>query len=125
MYRAKTFLFVCAGLLCLAIAYHLGARSAGAQAPSGVECVNVDGGRGFAVIGGYSYMVDDTGVSRIPVPVPGRAVACLFQTALLDNGQVWTYAEGEGWTLRGTLPFGSPVPAARPSWGQVKAKYTK
>ena len=29
---AKRFFYVCAGLLCLALAYHLGARNAGAQA---------------------------------------------------------------------------------------------
>jgi tRNA 2-thiouridine synthesizing protein D len=32
MHKARTFFFVCAGLLCLALAYHLGARSAVAQA---------------------------------------------------------------------------------------------
>jgi len=30
---AKRFFYVCAGILCLALAYHLGARSATAQAP--------------------------------------------------------------------------------------------
>ena len=30
---AKRFFFICAGLLCLALAYHLGATSATAQAP--------------------------------------------------------------------------------------------
>lgn len=29
---AKRFLFICAGLLCLALSYHLGAKAAGAQA---------------------------------------------------------------------------------------------
>lgn len=32
--RTKAFFYVCAGLLCLALAYHLGAQSAGAQSPS-------------------------------------------------------------------------------------------
>ena len=30
---AKRFFYVCAGLLCLTVAYHLGARNAGAQLP--------------------------------------------------------------------------------------------
>jgi hypothetical protein len=33
MVKARTFFFVCAGLLCLALSYHLGARNAAAQAP--------------------------------------------------------------------------------------------
>ena len=32
MHKARAFFFVCAGLLCLGVAYHVGARSAGAQA---------------------------------------------------------------------------------------------
>jgi hypothetical protein len=32
MHKARAFFFVCAGILCLMVAYHLGARSAGAQA---------------------------------------------------------------------------------------------
>jgi len=32
---AKRFFFICAGILCLAFAYHLGARSASAQAGTG------------------------------------------------------------------------------------------
>jgi hypothetical protein len=64
-------------------------------------------------------------VSRIPVPVPGRAVACLFETVLLDNGQLRRYTEGEGWTLYGTLPFDLATPAQGISIGQLKAKYAK
>jgi len=33
MHRAKTFFYVSAGIFLLALSYHLGARSAGAQAP--------------------------------------------------------------------------------------------
>jgi hypothetical protein len=33
MHRARAFFLVCAGIFLLALAYHLGARSAGAQAP--------------------------------------------------------------------------------------------
>src|SRR5690242_20130166 len=34
MHRARTFFYVCAGIFLLALSYHLGARSAGAQAPT-------------------------------------------------------------------------------------------
>jgi hypothetical protein len=33
MHKARAFFFVCAGLLCLALAYHLGATNVRAQAP--------------------------------------------------------------------------------------------
>lgn len=33
MHRARAFFYVCAGVFLLALSYHLGARSAGAQAP--------------------------------------------------------------------------------------------
>ena len=34
---AKRFFYVCAGLLCLALAYHLGARTASARSPVSVR----------------------------------------------------------------------------------------
>ena len=34
---AKRFMYVCAGLLMLALSYHLGARSAGAQAGATID----------------------------------------------------------------------------------------
>jgi hypothetical protein len=71
-------------------------------------------------------MMDGSGVARrIPVPVPGRAVACLFETVLLDDGQLQVYNEAGGWTLLGTLPFGGATPAQSISVGQLKAKYAK
>ncbi len=38
---AKRFFYVCAGLLCLALSYHLGARSAVAQAGSSVTGITM------------------------------------------------------------------------------------
>jgi hypothetical protein len=125
MYKARAFFFVCAGIFLLALAYHLGARSAGAQAPGGVECIEVQGGAGFAVIDGYSYMVNGSGVvTRIPVPVPGKAVACLFEWVLIEDGRFFNYYDGV-WSLAGTLPFGGATPAQSISIGQLKAKYAK
>jgi len=124
MHKARAFFFVCAGLLCLALAYHLGARSAGAQGGgAGYDCIQFDDGVAFAVIGGYSYAAWDGGrLDCVPVPVPGRAVACRGEQVVLDNGQYWEF-QIDRWRLVNTLPFSGPTPAAQPTWGQVKAKY--
>ena len=42
MQRAKAFFFVCAGVFLLALSYHLGSTSAGAQAP-GNSAVGISG----------------------------------------------------------------------------------
>ena len=41
---AKRFFFVCAGLLCLALAYHQGARAATAQTPAPIVGFTSDAG---------------------------------------------------------------------------------
>ncbi|HEY3216222.1 MAG TPA: hypothetical protein VGK93_06980 [Candidatus Eisenbacteria bacterium] len=46
---AKRFFYVCAGLLCLALAYHLGARSATAQATK-TQIATATGGSSCLVI---------------------------------------------------------------------------
>ena len=64
MHKARAFFFVCAGILCLALAYHLGARSATAQAPAN-PVVGVAGGGThlwFAMTaGGDSYFTPNDG----------------------------------------------------------------
>ena len=53
---ARKFFFVCAGLLCLAIAFHLGATTAGAQAPSNsVVAATENGYLVFTANGDYYY----------------------------------------------------------------------
>lgn len=91
---AKRFMFVSAGLLCLAIAYHLGATSASAQ-PSGYAI-------GFAVDGDGVYAFLDSGDVYYR-PVSSKH---LISTPTL-MGNFWDGA--------------TPAPSA--SFGQVKARW--
>ena len=47
---ARKFFVVCAGLLCLAIAFHFGATTAGAQAPSNPVVSTLSGVCGYQVV---------------------------------------------------------------------------
>jgi len=133
MHRAKVFFFVSAGLLCLALAYHLGAQSAVAQ--SGVASVgeiNWNSGAMFSAVQGrtiYAVGVPNPPDNGFPVqvfpPVPGTspiiAVDAFSNGALLENGDVYIKGSG-GWTLKGNL-FGAPTPALQQTWGATKARY--
>ena len=55
---AKRFFYVCAGLLCLALAYHLGARSATAQAPGNPIAAAPATGYVFTANGDLYYSPD-------------------------------------------------------------------
>ena len=110
---AKRFFFICAGLLCLAVAYHVGATSATAK---------VSGSRLVAMadrpsIGSSAVAVDQSG--RIYLghmgqwtqsgTVPGTPVAMWSRS---NTGEVFFVLEnGELWRLdaNGTLGFDSNV----------------
>ena len=47
MHRARTFFYVCAGLLCLALAYNLGTRNATAESPDNRIVLSLGGGYDF------------------------------------------------------------------------------
>ena len=94
---AKRFFYVCAGLLCLALAYHSGARNAAAQGPGntavGISVASNGGGFVWAGItaNGDTYISDNSGYS---------------------------------WTREGNLFSGSgPTSGTQKTWGQVKLKY--
>ncbi len=99
MRKARAFFLVCAGIFLLALAYHLGARSAGAQAP------------GNPVVG----------VTAIPAGASWELVA------VTANGDAYRNTSANGflaWTPIAGVFGGGPTPAtSRPSWGQVKARY--
>jgi hypothetical protein len=124
---AKRFFYVCAGLLCLALTYHAGARNATAQAPA--ECFGIDSERGAAVVVGRMMYVRPlspfTSPPTIPQPVPGTeaVIACAPFSALLANGDVyhWT-GEPTGWTYSGSV-YPLATSAEQSSWGSVKARY--
>jgi hypothetical protein len=112
----KRFLYVCAGLLCLALRHDPAAR-ADAQSRVVVECASAGPGKErWAVIGRRLYRI----VSPVPVssrsilsstsfdhvtrdPVPGsaRIVACGSWAVVLENGEIWDCAGREGWVLAG------------------------
>ena len=102
---AKRFFYVCAGLLCLALAYHLGARSAGAQVGS--------------MVSGFSGGTDSNSHCRGTFYV------------MTDNGDVYgrTMVGGLCGSSAGTLSYignfwgGDPVPAQRESFGAMKSRY--
>ena len=96
---AKRFFYVCAGLLMLAMTYHLGARSAGAQA----------GGQVVGVAGIYA----------------ANSVSVQYVVAT-SGGDVYRRYEGGGtWTYMGNALGAGPTPATETTWGKVKADYRK
>ena len=95
MHKARSFFYVCAGLLCLALAYHLGARSATAQVGSSNPVV-------------AAFL--NNGDSR-------------QQWAYTANGDVYyTGDAGRTWIRLGNV-FSAPTPATQETWGGVKARY--
>ena len=96
MYRVKAFFYVCAGLFLLALAYHLGARSAGAQANSPVSGIAFPNGTsGFYVFtpsGDCYYRYADVGG---------------FTGDVRYLGNFWS----------------GPTPAQRETFGALKSRY--
>ena len=92
---AKRFFYVCAGLLCLALAYHLGATSATAQAP-GNPVVGVGGGGG-----------------------DNRQVF----VAVTANGDAFLYSPGNTNWQPAPNVFGAPAPGQQSTWGALKMRY--
>ena len=138
MRKARAFFFVCAGLLCLALAYHLGARSAGAQAGGGIECATVEsvangGNAAFAVINRYVYAKGFGGepwrvglYASEPIPGASRVMACGVRYVILEDGSLYAWDGVEGgsgsWRLEQQFLTGA-TPAIQQSFGQLKAKY--
>jgi hypothetical protein len=90
---ARKFFYVCAGLLCLAVSYHFGARSAQAQAP------------GNPVV---AYMP--------PCGSFGGGI-------VTANGDVYISGDCTTWSHSSNVFAGGPVSAKEASWGQLKARY--
>ena len=95
--RSRTFLHVSIGILALAAAYHIGARSAIAQAPAN------------SVVGIIPY-----------------SAGSFTAAAITANGDVYaTSISGldHGWTWKTNIFGGSPTPARQESMGSLKARY--
>jgi len=126
---AKRFFFICAGILCLALAYQLGVRNAGAQVP-GQNLVGYVGPAAseFAVVVDRVVYKAANGLPLQPLaalpPVPGSSPVLTFASdnALLANGDVYDWI-GSGWRYKGNVLGGAPTPTTEQSWGQLKARY--
>ena len=95
MYRAKVFLTVCAGVFLLALSYHLGARTATAQAPGNPVV-------GFSAFGG------------------GMIVAATANGDVYYNGgSVNTPFQRDAYNIFG----GGPTPARPETFGSLKSRY--
>ncbi len=112
----KRTLYICASVLCLSLAYHLGAVSATAQGPVRVEAASIQtiaggGLRASGVVGRKFYYVQDNGVVypyATPIPGKERIVASEPGNAsvMLENGD-WLRWDGTQWVRVGNL-VGAP-----------------
>ena len=119
MPKARTFFFVCAGIFLLALSYHLGAKSAGAQAGGSIEgasfTTSYDGLHVSFVVNhvlyasqlttaGYWWPVPAKPVTGVPIPGTVAIVATSPDAVLLANGDVYHDAYGYGGNLLGGSP---------------------
>jgi hypothetical protein len=146
MHKARAFFFVCAGIFLLALSYHLGARSAGAQAPGNpvVEVKRSSNGNLISITsngdayesvspsadGPWSFR---SNVFSGAIPAPGNPVVGIERgsdvgmISITSNGDVYQSSDDSGagpWAFRSNV-FGSATPAQAISIGQLKAKYAK
>ncbi len=142
--RARAFFYVCAGILCLAMAYHLGARSATAQSAGTMEGASFTSAQpgnyltASFVVNRVLYASAFTGSYWSPVPAQAATVGPVPGTApivataafggpsgalvLLANGDVYRGGNGS-WEYGGNLLGGAPVAGQRGTLGQLRARY--
>jgi len=134
----KKLFYASASILMLALAYHFGAASAGAQSPGTIQGASAGPATGYAtgVVGRTFYYKrhnsNEPG-GTVPDPVPGDSPVIAtqgsgpgsIQVAVLENGDVYSRNLNESaWVYFGNL-VGSPTHAAQQTWGQLKAQYRK
>lgn len=120
---ARKFFYTCAGMLMLALSYHLGARDAAGQSIPVIEATSYDNGAFFAVFSGAWNQIDThTGsvLLSYPLPVQAPVAGTGNDLVLYKNGDLYIY--DSAWVLKGNV-FGGPTPALHESWGQVKSRY--
>ncbi len=124
---SRKFFYVCAGLLCLAVAYQLGAQNARASgvlswAGLGASACGID------AAGHLFAMERDGGPVKVwsySPPVNGDVVA--VESAgdaayiVKANGDVYRAFVSGQWVLTGNIMSGGPTPANRNTWGDLKA----
>ncbi|HEY2953837.1 MAG TPA: hypothetical protein VGK89_01165 [Candidatus Eisenbacteria bacterium] len=128
----KRFFYACAGLLCLALAYHLGAGSATAQAPVALVGVTRNATSYAAVDEAGTVCVESPGGWIVADHIPGRPVSLSADLAV-TGGLIVGTASGDiyvssldAWppifTFHSNV-FGGTTSAAHATWGSVKARY--
>lgn len=133
---AKKLFYVCAGLLCIALAYHLGATSATAQAPETYVVGSFDVDTDPTVIDSNGNMwamgwsnSRGSRIGPIALPKPGRVLAVSVSVVagshdtrlLYDDGDAYIF-DRTAWQFIGNVAGGA-TPALRESWGAVKQRY--
>jgi len=140
MHRARSFFYVCAGLFVLALAYHLGARNAGAQAPGSpvVAMEAIQGSRFHVMTANGDLYTSCCGTTPtwsfvgnvFGGAAPGSPVVAMSANegrlffAMTANGDLYTSCCGTTptWSFVGNV-FGGPVPAQRETFGALKSRY--
>ena len=141
MNRARSFLYVCLGVLALAVAVQLGARSAQSQGGAFVlggvngayQCA-VDAGGAFWFLaeeapGGRVTTFGPLAPPRTGTPMEvdpslndsSPSLANTSLRVLYSDGDAWHYYYGT-WYHLGNLGTGGPVPTALKTWGRIKAE---
>jgi len=132
---AKRFFYVSAAMLCLALAYHLGAHNAVAQ--SGMVIVGSfdQDSDPCAAESGQLWILDKmTRQNKGPFPLPSSApitsitadfVGDDFNASVLfENGDAYFHDLSiHSWYYIGNVLNLYPTGSARSSWGLVKARY--
>jgi hypothetical protein len=143
MHKARSFFFVCAGIFLLALAYHLGVRSATAQAggqqlsvaqidwsaPDGDWVVTNNGTVIRVAHGGPDCAYPSLSASVVgKIPSTSRIIhfnaGCNPNLgAYAEDGSIYVSSDwGATWSYRGNVLTG-PTPATLETWGGVKARY--
>ncbi len=121
MVKVKAFFFVSLGILALAVAFHLGARSAQGQASRLSQGRRTHRVRSQSQRGSSVRQTGD-------LPKPGNVVATSgyggWGAVLYDDGDLYfssNYPAALQWEFMGNL-FDSPVQSTQTTWGRVKAE---
>lgn len=136
---ARKFFLVCAGLLCVALAYHLGSRSAAAQGGAsmvGIDWMGTNGCYQPVAIDASGQLFEACGGTWRPTfRLPGRPVAIKAENrdirnvvVLMDNGDLYLgsfFSNPPVWPPQfvENIAGVAPTSVSRESWGSVKARY--
>ncbi len=133
----KKLFYASASILMLALSYHLGARIATGQ--SGEQLMDI----AWRMADGHAYGVSASGAIYAtpghcqPWSLVGHMPAGCVPVCVLDGDVGGSLdiacADGSAWTVQGSVPnisvvpgsqvFGGPTPAARATWGGLKARH--